>query len=96
MKEPTTFNIKELLEVADCCFADKGYARSNCTNCPYYSDDDCKQIWEDEIHDLPKLFVKKNVTKIEFGPDYLDNKKFPTVLVVDANFDESALTDVRF
>lgn len=93
MKESTIFDIKELLEVADCCFADKDYTKSKCINCPYCSDDECKEIWEDEIHELLKLFVKKKVTKIEFEPNDLDDKKLPTVLVVNAKLDESALTD---
>lgn len=93
MKESTIFNVKELLEVADCCFADKGYARSKCTNCPYCSDDECTEIWDDEIHELLKSFKKKKITKIEVKYNEHDDENLPIVLVIDSKIDESALTD---
>lgn len=93
MKESTIFNVKELLEVADCCFVDEDHGKSNCTNCPYCSDDDCEETWKDEIHELLRSLKKKGVTKIEVGYNKYDDEKLPTVLVIDRKLDESALTD---
>lgn len=91
MNESIIFDVNELLEVADCCFADRGHV--GCPKCPYCCDDDCKEIWEDKIYELLKLLVKKRVTKITFELNDLDDKNLPTVLVIDSKLDESALTN---
>lgn len=91
MNKSTIFNVNELLEVADCCFSDRGHV--GCPKCPYCSDDDCKEIWEDKIYELLKSLKKKKVTKMEFKFNKYDDETLPTVLVIDTKLDESALAD---